>query len=119
MMAGEAAGFVTIVARCTHARRYSGRFQMYGELADDEWRIVALAGAVAECVDDDPHADASAIVAALVTDPARLSAVDAQLAGAFAAADVERCVAIVKALWREIANEADDRAAAVWAAAPI
>jgi hypothetical protein len=112
-----AAGFVTIVARCADAAGYGGRFQMYGELAEDEWRIVALAGTVAECVDDDPHADARAIVAALAADPARLSSVDAQLAAGFGDTDVERCLGIVKALWREIAGEADERAAAVRTAA--
>jgi hypothetical protein len=108
-----AAGFVTIVASRTGPPSWGGRFQMYGELADGEWRIVALAGTVAECVEEDPGVDALAIIASLRQDPSMLSAIDAQLAQGFGDDDVLRCLAIVKAAWHEIAREAGDRASSV------
>jgi len=104
-----AAGFVTIVRSVAGRSSCGGRFQMYGDLADDEWRIVALAGTVAECFADDPGVDALAIVDYIRKDPDALSDVDAQLADGFEDRDVERCLGIVKALWREITNEADER----------
>jgi hypothetical protein len=105
-----AAGFVTISRGRIDASRYGGRFQMYGELADDEWRIVALAGAVAESIDDDPGVEAASVIAVLRTEPTPLSGVDAQLAAGFIDADVERCLRIVRKLWHEIAREAAERA---------
>ena len=101
-----AAGFVTIARGHIDASRYGGRFQMYGDLADDEWRIVALAGAVAESIDDDPGVEAASVIAALRAEPTLLSGVDAQLAAGFVDADVERCLRIVRTLWHQIAREA-------------
>jgi hypothetical protein len=106
-----AAGFVTIVREYTGAASYGGRFQMYGELDDDEWRIVALAGTVAECVGDDSCVEAASVIAVLRGATSPLSGVDAQLAAGFADAEVERCLAIVRQRWREIASEAAERAA--------
>jgi len=106
-----AAGFVTIVRGRTFEPDYGGRFQMYGELADDEWRIVALAGAVAERVDEDPCVDAASLAAALRAEPGLMSGVDAQLAAGFVEADVEQCLCLVEKLWHEIASEAGERAA--------
>jgi hypothetical protein len=105
-----AAGFVMIDAGRTSESRYGGRFQMYGDLADDEWRIVALAGAVAERVDDEPCVAASLLAAALRAEPGLLSGADAQLAAGFVLADVERCLCLVNKLWHEIASEARERA---------
>jgi hypothetical protein len=104
-----AAGFVTIVSHAAGHPRYGGRFQMHGDLADDEWRVVALAGAVAECCADDPDVAAHLVIRYLRSDPSALSPVDAQLAAGFADRDVERCLAVVKAAWHEIAGEADAR----------
>lgn len=108
-----AAGFVTIVRSRAGPPGWGGRFQMYGDLADEEWRIVALAGIVAEWVDDDPGITAAEIIDRLRKDPAQLSAVDAQLAVGFGDDDIERCLRIVRALWHEVAAEAGDRATSV------
>jgi hypothetical protein len=105
-----AAGFVAIVGDSTSCR-YGGRFQMYGELADDEWRIVALAGLVAERLDDEPTLTASVLAAALGADPDLLSGTDAQLAAGFDEVDVERCLSLVTTLWRDITGEANERLA--------
>ena len=103
-----AAGFVTIAGDAT-SYRYGGRFQMYGELADDEWRIVALAGVVAERLDEEPAVSASVLAAALPADSDGLSGTDAELAAGFDEADVERCLCIIRTLWRDIASEANER----------
>jgi hypothetical protein len=105
-----AAGFVAIARGRLEPSRYGGRFQMHGELADDEWRIVALAGTVAESIDADPAIDAASVIAALRAEPTPLSGADAQLAAGFLDADVERCLNIVRTLWPEIAREAAERA---------
>lgn len=103
-----AAGFVAIAGDATSCR-YGGRFQMYGDLADDEWRIVALAGAVAERLDEEPTVMASVLAAALRADPDMLRGTDARLAAGFDEPDVERCVSLVRTLWRDIAGEANER----------
>jgi hypothetical protein len=77
-----AAGFVTIAGDATSCR-YGGRFQMYGELADDEWRVVALAGVVAERLDEEPTLEACTLAAALRADADLLSGTDARLAAGF------------------------------------
>jgi hypothetical protein len=103
-----AAGFVAIVgdpASCC----YGGRFQMHGELADDEWRIVALAGVVAERLDEEPTVTATVLAAALRANPRVLGGTDAQLATGCDEADVERCLGLVRKLWRDIAGEANER----------
>ena len=105
-----AAGFVAIGGDATTCR-YGGRFQMFGELADDEWRVVALAGVVAERLDEEPTVTASVLTAALRADPDLLRGTDVQLAAGFDEADVERCVSLVRMLWRDIAGEANDRLA--------
>ena len=106
-----AAGFVTIAREGASEPRFGGRFQMYGELADDEWRIVALAGTVAERVDEEPRIETALLADALRAGPDRLSSVDAQLAADFVETDVEQCLRLVKTLWREIASEAEERVA--------
>ena len=113
-----AAGFVTIVRSRAGPPGWGGRFQMYGDLADDDWRIVALAGVVAECIEDNPAIEAAAIVDGLKQDPTMLSAIDAQLAADFGDDDVARCLRIVRAVWHELAKEADDRAASVASESP-
>jgi len=105
-----AAGFVAIGgAGSTSPHRIGGRFQMYGELLDEEWRIVALAGAVAERLDEDPAVAAAVLADALRADPEALRGTDAELAAGFDDADVERCLDLVRRLWREIAGEATER----------
>jgi hypothetical protein len=110
-----ACGFVTIVPivpRTPDEERFAGRFQMLGELADDEWRIVALAGTVGECLDGDPCADALEIARRLDDGTLALPDVDAQLARGYTAEDVVRCVALVRAEWSTIRREAEARATA-------
>jgi hypothetical protein len=92
---------------------------MYGELADDEWRIVALAGAVAERIDEKPCIEAALLADALRAEPGLLSGVDAELAAGFVEADVERCLCLVKKLWHEIASEAGERSASESAGHPV
>jgi hypothetical protein len=103
-----AAGFVAIAGDATSCR-YGGRFQMYGELADDEWRIVALAGVVAERLDEEPTVSASVLAAALRADSDMLRGTDARLAAGFEESDIERCLCLVRTLWRDIASEANER----------
>ena len=108
-----AAGFVTIVRSRAGPPGWGGRFQMYGDLADDDWRVVALAGVIAECVDDEPGDRGGGNHRSPGKDPPMLSAIDAQLAAGFGDEDVARCLRIVRAVWHELAKEADDRAASV------
>ena len=108
-----AAGFVTIVRSRAGPPSWGGRFQMYGDLADEDWRVVALAGVIAEWVDDDPGVEAATIIDRLRKDPPMLSAIDAQLAAGFGDEDVARCLRIVRAVWHDVAKEADDRVASV------
>ena len=69
-----AAGFVRFFADA------SAQFQLYGDLADDEWRIVALAGTIAECVDDDRELSPVQMSERLRTQAVTLSDTDACLA---------------------------------------
>ena len=114
-----ACGFVTIVrgsANASGAPQFGGRFQLHGELAAEEWRVVALAGAIAECYDDDRAISADAIVAGLRCGSIALSGTDATLAAGYDERDVAQCLALVKSAWHEIladtAAYADDPLAA-------
>ena len=104
-----AAGFVAITGDPTSASRYGGRFQMYGELADQEWRVVAMAGVVAERFEEEPDVTTTVLAAALRADPGMLRGTDAELAAGFDEADVDRCLGLVRTLWRDIASEANER----------
>jgi hypothetical protein len=111
-----ASGFVTIA--CTGrgadgALRYGGRFQMFGELVEGDWRIVALAGAIAECLDGDPSINARAVARRLRLDADALSGRDAELAAGYRQDDVARCLEIVRAAWREIESAACERIAVI------
>jgi hypothetical protein len=109
-----AAGFVRFL-RCgdpASEARWSGRFQLYGELGDDEWRIVALAGAIAELFARDPTLGVEGTFDLLAQDPTLLTGVDRQLARGYGIDDVARGLAIVAGAWREIEAEALERAGA-------
>jgi len=95
-----AAGFVRFFADA------SAQFQLYGDLADDEWRIVALAGTIAECVDDDRELSPVQMSERLRTQAVTLSDTDARLAAGFDMHDIERCLELVRAAWHEIEAEA-------------
>jgi hypothetical protein len=104
-----ACGFVRILRSGDRQARYAGCFQMHGELADDEWRIVALAGTLAELVDDEPTIDATEARARLESGRVALSPLDASLARGYGMRDVARCLAILRAVWALIVADADER----------
>lgn len=105
-----ATGFVRI---CRTDAGWLGRFQLHGALDDDQWRIVALAGAVAELLAQDASLGAECLKARLASDSALLAGVDLELARGYAIEDVTRCRAIVARAWRDIASDATERADAV------
>ena len=110
-----ACGFVTVArigGREHDVQRWHGRFQLFGELGDDEWRIVALAGTIAEWVDAHAAFDTASLLAALRR-PGTLSASDASLACGYGADHVERCLRIVTMAWHEIETQASERAASI------
>jgi hypothetical protein len=107
-----ACGFVTvqrIVPRPPQGDRYAGRFQMFGELTDIEWRMVALAGTLAECLDSEPAIDAEAVAARLDDGRLVLSPVDAALARGHGGEELARCLALLKELWPAIDADAIER----------
>jgi len=100
-----ASGFVTIVrepADADGSAQFGGRFQMHGELDDGDWRVVALAGTVAECYDDDKTISATTIAAAIACGDIEFTGTDAKLATGYDDDDVARCLALVKRAWPEI-----------------
>jgi hypothetical protein len=101
-----ACGFVTVRAVPGAAAGFAGRLQMFGELGDAEWRVVALAGALAEFHDDDPTLGTDAARLRLVADPELLCGVDAELAQGFGADDVRRCLEILRVHWTSIEGDA-------------
>ncbi len=111
-----AAGFVRI-ARVLDAApaavRYAGAFQMHGALADRDWRIVALAGTLAEWLADDPALDAAAAHGRLAGEAGALAASDAALAAGFDLCDVQRCLALLREHWHAVVAQARERADAV------
>jgi len=109
-----ACGFVTIARIAWHdgAEGWCGCFQLFGELTDEEWRIVALAGTIAEWIDMRVECDAGSLFESLQR-PRALSDSDARLARGYDAGDVERCLRLVTMSWREIETQATERAASV------
>ena len=110
-----ACGFVTvtrITGRETATIGWHGRFQLFGELDDAEWRIVAIAGTIAERIDERAACDADSLLEAL-QQPGALSDSDARLAYGYGVDDVKRCLRIVRTSWREIETQAAERAASI------
>jgi hypothetical protein len=110
-----ACGFVTvarIAGRTEGGAAWCGRFQLFGELSDDEWRIVALAGAIAERVEARTACDSRSLLESLQR-PGALSDSDARLAFGYDASDIERCLRLVTTCWQEIDAQAAERAASV------
>ena len=105
-----ACGFVTIHA-VAGAAAYAGRFQMHGELGDAEWRVVALAGALAECLDADAAIGADAAHRRIAADPQFLRGVDADLAQGFGIDEVRCCLEILRSCWTSIESDAIARGA--------
>lgn len=104
-----ACGFVTIVPVAGNAGCYAGRFQMHGELSEQQWRIVALAGTIAELIDTSPPIDPLAIFAHLRGGGLPLSTLDAQLAAEYDASDVAQCVDILRGAWTTVVADAAER----------
>lgn len=74
-------------------------------------QMVALAGFVAECVDENPMATAAEIYKRMVFE-AELSASDAEQAGSFERKHVAECLQMVQLAWNDIDQEAS--LLAVW-----
>lgn len=104
-----ACGFVTIVPVAGKAGCYGGRFQMHGELSEQQWRIVALAGTIAELIDTSPSIDPLAIFAHLRGSVLPLSTLDAQLAAGYEACDVAQCVDILRCVWTTVVADVSER----------
>lgn len=108
-------GFVTVarvVGRDGDAAGWHGRFQLFGELTDEEWRSVALAGTIAERIDARAACDSGSLLESLRR-PGALSDSDARLAHGFDTGDVERCLRLVSMSWQEIETQAAERAESV------
>lgn len=103
-----ACGFITIRRVTGSTTTWQGRFQLVGDIEDDAWRIVALAGTLAERLDDDRAIDARELASALRR-PGALSPCDEALARGFRIDDVRRCLAIVHAMRPMLARDADER----------
>jgi hypothetical protein len=101
-----AAGFVA-VARVAGALPpcHAGAFRLFGDLADDEWRVVALAGAVGECLAEEPLAGVDDIARRLEAGTA-LAGVDRELADGYTRDDVAACVAILRTEWSSVCADA-------------
>jgi hypothetical protein len=104
-----ACGFVRIV-RVAGGDAWAGAFQMHGTLDDRGWRLVALAGTLAEWLDEAPGLGVDDAHSRLRADGA-LSRDDALLAAGYDAADVAACLAVLRAHWRAIVDEAEEHAA--------
>ena len=109
-----ASGFVRLVRIVAGGNRevvgYAGSFQLFGELDEREWRIVALAGTLAEWIAEVPDFDESLLLDRLHGTPDPLPATDARLAAGYDDEDVRRCMSLLKRHWGEVCAEALDRA---------
>jgi len=107
-----ACGFVTVqrlhVAGTPRAT-WQGRFQLFGELDDDAWRIVAIAGTLAEQLLAGREAEATSLHR-LLRMPGALSYCDRALARGFDRDHVASCVDALRDAWRTIIGDASERA---------
>lgn len=104
-----AAGFVRVLRVRDDAAGvcFAGRFQLYGALDDDAWRIVALAGVVAECIDAGCDDDAERLHRHVGE---ALAGVDGELARDYLPRHVDCCRAILRATWRALVDDAEEHA---------
>jgi hypothetical protein len=110
-----ACGFVTVQRLGTgdlQNAKWQGRFQLFGALDDDAWRVVALAGTLAERLFDGHPANLSQLARALRL-PGALSYCDAALARGFDRDHVDACIAVVSNAWAAIIDDATERAAEI------
>jgi hypothetical protein len=111
-----AAGFVRLmrIAAATpgEAAGYAGSFQLYGDLDEREWRVVALAGTLAEWIAEGVDSDAI-LLDRLRDRPDALPATDARLASGYDEEDVRDCAALLRRRWSDLADDARARLAAL------
>ena len=109
-----ACGFVTIQRLHVESgsSRWQGRFQLFGELDDDAWRVVALAGTLAERLAEGRAADVARLDG-LLHAPGALSSCDASLAQGFDRSHVATCIDVLCNEWTAIGRDAFERAAEV------
>jgi hypothetical protein len=103
-----ACGFVTVQRLHAGEATWQGRFQLYGALDDDAWRIVALAGTLAERLFEG-HPASAALLEAVLRKPGALSYCDAKLAQGFDRGDVTSCLAVLRDAWPAITCDARER----------
>jgi hypothetical protein len=106
-----ACGFVRIVrvASAGACARFAGAFQMHGALDEREWRVVALAGTLAEWLLVAPGLGHEEALARLRAQDA-LSLADAALAAGHDGEDVRRCLALLRGEWSALMQEAAEHA---------
>jgi len=110
-----AAGFVSIASARSRDAQHAGWhacFQLHGTLSEDEWRIVALAGVIAERIDAGDPCMLDEVVAHVGT-PGVLSHTDAALSRGYDASHVASCLSLLRAGWRDIEADAQARANSV------
>ena len=94
------------------AMGYAGSFQLFGDLDEREWRVVALAGTLAEWIAEGVDSDAR-LLDRLREQPDALPATDARLAAGYDERDVRDCAARLRRRWSELADDALVRIAAL------
>lgn len=90
-------------------RFFGGRFfllDLFGKADPRAKRLIALAGKVAETLDDDPDLEGWELIEWLDYGIESLSDSDAVLAEAFDEQDIDECIAIVLSVWHEIERHA-------------
>jgi hypothetical protein len=110
-----ACGFVRlrrIVAPDGAQAGYAGSFEMHGELGEREWRVVALAGTIAEWIHDTPAIAVDDVLVRLAAGGA-LSPQDAGLARGYDRGDVERCTALLREHWLALLGDVAERVAEI------
>ena len=110
-----ACGFVRVTrltARNETPTRYAGAFEMHGELGEREWRVVALAGTIAEWIHGAPAIAVDDVMLRLAAGGA-LSPQDADLARGYDRDDVERCMALLREHWVALLGDAAGRVAEI------
>ncbi len=111
-----AAGFVRLMRIATagqgEAAGYAGSFQLFGDLDEREWRVVALAGTLAEWIAEGVDSDAI-LLDRLRDRPGALPETDARLAFGYDEHDVRDCAALLRRRWSELADDTLARIAAL------
>jgi hypothetical protein len=88
----------------------STQFCLPDGLDRDHRRMIALAGTVAEELAGDSEIDGFVLLDYLECGDVLLSETDAKLAGSYSAADLDRCIALVRHAWPQVLAEASSLA---------